>query len=241
MNQSNGAWRWIRMGVIAGCIAAVTACGHSQPGDTSPGGGAEDRRTHALYDRDSRNNEDNSLGVKEKWVKDQQRGQGEEYRGWAALDYNNVHLTKKLRFDPQLAARLNQLPGIQSTIVLLTETNAYVAAVLDGQNPDHQANPELMAYQVTDKGGVSLFGADGALGTQKINWYDPNGMTYSLQDRIKMEVLKAMPDRQRVFATSNANFVQRLRFYAKEEQERGTFQNYVNEFNTMVQYAFPER
>jgi hypothetical protein len=240
IRQKKKKLSWIGIGLAVGMLWTTAACGHNQPGDTSPGGGTEDHRTHSLYDRDSRNNEDATLGVKPKWEADQKRAQGHEYLGLGALDNNNEHLTRQMRFDPRAAEVIKQLPGVHEAQVLLTEANAYVAVVLEGQNPDSHADPQMMSYQVDQqgKGGIGLFGTD--VGTHRINWTDPDGMTASLQDRIRLEVLRLIPDRQRVFSSSNANFVQRVRFYAKEEQEKGTFSQYVNEFNTMVQYVFPD-
>ncbi|MDF2964455.1 MAG: hypothetical protein K0S39_6190, partial [Paenibacillus sp.] len=37
----------------------------------------------------------------------------------------------------------------------------------------------------------------------------------------------------------NPNFVQRIRFYEKEEQKGIDLSAYMNEFNTMIQRVFP--
>ncbi|WP_159883582.1 hypothetical protein [Paenibacillus puerhi] len=227
------------------CLAAVSSlllsgCSGNKPSDRGPGAGLADYRQHALYDRDSRNNEDPSLGVKDRWVKDQEERKAPEYIGRTQLDMTNRHLANTIAFDPGIAAKIAELPGVRSAQVLMTEVNAYVAVVLEGHNPDEEANPDTMSHRMTEKGGAGLFGT-GQGTPNRISWTENGGLGYSKADEIRKLVHAAAPTNiQEVFVSANPNFVQRVRLYAKEEQGPVGLTPYVNEFNTMIQYVFPD-
>ncbi|MCZ8515895.1 YhcN/YlaJ family sporulation lipoprotein [Paenibacillus filicis] len=233
---------WVGKTALIGAVGGLLllgACAGNKPQASPPGGGLEDHRQHALYDRDSRNNEDPSLGIKQRWA-DEQKGnrQAQSPEAAAPLDMTNRHLSKTMAFDPALAERVKQVPGVKEATVLLTEVNGYVAVVMDGHAAETEADPDMMNYPITSKGGIGLFGTD--KGATRVNWTDPGGLT----DGKTAEITKVVGDRahtglQRVYVSANPNFVQRIRFYAKEERERGSFSDYFNEFNTMVQRVFP--
>lgn len=220
-------------------ILLLGACAGNKPEASRPGGGMGDYRQQALFDRDSRNNEDPSLGVKQRWIDEQQNRTGTEYSGRKQLDMTNPHLTNTAGFDPQLAKKVKSLPGVQEAQVLLTEVNGYAAVVLEGHNPDSEASPDMMKYRVTPTGGMGIFASD--RGPNRYSWTENGGLSTSLSDEIRKLVLQHAPTNiDQVYVSANPNFVQRIRLYAKEEQERGTFTDYMNEFNTMIQYVFPD-
>ncbi|TVY10161.1 hypothetical protein FPZ49_10280 [Paenibacillus cremeus] len=226
----------IMLAAVIGCMALLNACG-SNPSETGrTGSGTVDMKQQSLHDRDSRNNEDNSLGVKTKWVKEQNQPQGREYGGRTQLDMTNPHLSKTMAFTPQIANRVQQMPGIQSAQVLLTEMNAYVAVVLNGHNPDAEASPEVSQSRITSNGGAGLFGTDQS--PNRISWTESGGLSYRTADEISKQVLGMVPTNiQQVYVSANPNFVQRVKVYAEEEQ-KGALGSYLNEFNTMVQHVF---
>ncbi|TDF99610.1 hypothetical protein [Paenibacillus piri] len=228
-----------RFGLWIGLLILAAGCNDEH--QKTAGGGVQSSQLHAEFDRDSRNNEDNSLGVKAKWVEEQAgKAKPDNPGSFQQLDANNYHLTKSpLRFAPDLADELvRRNPGVRSADVLLTETNAYVAVVLDGHDPAAESHPDMMSHQVTSKGGVGLFGID--KGNARINWSDPGGLTTSLSIRMKSEVLAMTREGvQRVFVSANPNFVQRVRFYKQEGQKGVDLSAYLNEFNTLIQRVFP--
>ncbi|MFH5184556.1 YhcN/YlaJ family sporulation lipoprotein [Paenibacillus sp. TAB 01] len=232
---------WKRTGwqlaLAAALLVSTAGCNGKEHKDL--GGGTAKADQHALYDRDSRNNEDNTLGVKSKYVEEQARTSRPDNPGaLQQLDMTNHHLSKTFRFAPEISKHLEQLPGVSEADVLITEANAYVGLVMDGHEVDKEANPDMMAHKITPKGGVGLFGTDKGAG--RINWGDPGGLTYSLSSRITGQVLNmTQPGVQRVFVSANPNFVQRLRFYSKEDQSGVDVSAYMNEFNTMTQRVFP--
>lgn len=221
---------------ILGLLLVAAGCSGGKPDADKPGGGMQDYRQQALYDRDSRNNEDPSLGVKSRWVGEQEQRQA-PHQGSAPLDMTNRHLANAMTFDPAIAEKVKSLPGIQDAHVLLTEVNAYVAVVLDGHSPENEANPNVKAYRIQGKSGLGLFGADE--GANRINWSEPGGLSTSQADDITQIVGKAAPTNvTRVYVSANPNFVQRVRVYAQEEREKGSMTAYLNEFNTLVQRVF---
>ncbi|CAG7629708.1 YhcN/YlaJ family sporulation lipoprotein [Paenibacillus allorhizosphaerae] len=226
------------LAISIGCMLTAAGCGGNRPQASRPGGGMEDYRQQALFDRDSRNNENPSLGVKERWVGEQNQKQTDEAGNRYPLDPNNPLLSKTIKFDPQVAQKLRSLPGIQSAQVLVTEANAYVAVVLDGHNPDAEASPEVTNYPVHSKGGMGLFGTGSK--PDRISWTEHGGLsTEAATDIRKQTQAFSQKSFKQVFVSANPNFVQRVQFYAKEEKEKGNLYDYLNEFNTMVQHVFP--
>lgn len=226
-----------RLALITALILTASGCNGKQ--DKSLGGGAERADQHALFDRSSLNNEDNSLGVKSKYL-NEQAGHHKPDNPLAVqqLDMTNRHLSKTLRFAPEISQHLEQLPGVSEANVLFTENNAYVAVVMDGHQVDKESDPDMMTHKITPKGGIGLFGA--GKGVSRVNWADPGGLTYSVSSRITGQVMNmAHPAVQKVFVSANPNFVQRIRFYSKENQGGVDVSAYMNEFNTMVQHVFP--
>lgn len=221
----------------AGWLLLTAACGGNKPEASRPGGGMEDARRHALFDRDSRNNENPSLGVKPNWAGTQSERGPEPYAGRQTLDMTNEHYSKSFGFHPQTAERLSQLPGIQAAYVLVSEANAYIAVVPEGHRPEQEARAEMMEYQVKQSGGVGLFGAGDA---DRFNWTEQGGFRNSDADRVRNEAARTLPGNiETIYVSANPNFVQRVRFYEKEAKEQGDLSVYYNEFNTLVQRVFP--
>ncbi|MDF2962730.1 MAG: hypothetical protein K0S39_4465, partial [Paenibacillus sp.] len=186
-----------RLGLLTGLLLISAGCNDEHHKES--GGGMQSSELHAQFDRDSRNNEDNTLGVKSKWLNEQPGELKPDNPGaFQQLDMNNYHLTKTFRFAPEIAKHLEQNPGIHEVTVLLTEGNAYVAVVPDGHNPDTESHPDMIAHQITPKGGVGLFGTD--VGQSRINWGDPGGLSTMMSSRIQGQVLTmTQPVIQRVF------------------------------------------
>ncbi|MCZ8521532.1 MULTISPECIES: YhcN/YlaJ family sporulation lipoprotein [Paenibacillus] len=237
MKNAKNRSLWI-LALLSVVMLSTAACGGNKPQASSPGTGLQDYRQQQLFDRDSRNNEDGTLGVKERYRDPEAGGRGSEYTGRKQLDMTNRHEAKSMGFSPLIAERLKSLNGVAEAQVLLTEVNAYAAIVLDGHSPDAEANPEMMKNGVSSKGGAGLFGQGSPL---RFSWTEEGGLTSSKADEIRKAVLAAAPTNiQEVFVSANPNFVQRIRFYAKEEGEKGSFSQYTNEFQTMLQHVFPD-
>lgn len=234
MNAMKRKNRRLLLIAVSGCLLMLGAC--SPNTSDQAGGGTEDQRQQALYDRDSRNNEDPSLGVKQRWV-DEQSGPRKqpEYIGPNRTDMTNPHFSTTARFDPRIAEAVKSVPGVQAAQVLVTNNNAYVAVVLDGHNPDTEASPEMMT--LGKNGGAGLFAS--YQGPNRFSWTEAGGLADSKTVEIRNQVASADSNIQQVYVSANPNFVQRVRFYAKEEQEKGSFTSYMNEINTLIQVAFP--
>ncbi|MCS7461106.1 YhcN/YlaJ family sporulation lipoprotein [Paenibacillus doosanensis] len=225
-----------RIGLAAGLLFAVAGCNENR--NKQLGGGLESKDHHALYDRSSLNNENETLGVKPKWEKQQNSGPQPDNPGaLRQLDMTNPHLTKTFRFAPEISSRLEQMPGIDKATVLFTENNAYVALVMDGHDVDKEAHQDMKAHSFSPKGGVGLFGTD--KGANRINWTETGGLSHSTASRITGQIMALQPSVQRVYASANPNFVQRIRFYEAESGKGVDASVYMNEFNTMIQRVFP--
>jgi hypothetical protein len=226
----------VKYGLLGGLL--LTAVGCNDEHSKASGGSEQSSNLHAQYDRDSRNNEDNTLGVKSKYLNEQRGEKPANPGAFQQLDMNNMHLSKTFRFAPEISSRLERHQGIQGVTVMLTEHNAYVAVITDGHNPDKESHPDMMTNSITSKGGVGLFGTD--KGSARINWGDMGGLSTMMAAQMKSEIIAmSIPQLQRVFVSANPNFVQRVRFYEKEGQRGVDTSVYLNEFNTMIQRVFP--
>lgn len=226
--------KWVHYLLVFVFILALTGCGKG-----GTGAGMSANSDHSGYDRDSRNNENPTLGVKNRpdsGVTGLNLEAGKP-SGRVQLDSNNPHSSETMRFDPTIEQELSKIEGVESARVILTEVNAYVAVVLKGvQHPD-QGKVAPYSHQIDNKSGRGLFGSD--LGLQ-MNWNDQGGLTMNVRDEIIRKTLSlAPPQIQKVYVTANPNFAARVQFYSEEEKRAGNLLNYKNEFNTLVQHAFP--
>ncbi|WP_248930861.1 YhcN/YlaJ family sporulation lipoprotein [Paenibacillus hamazuiensis] len=209
--------------VLTGCAGEGTGAGMSANSD------------RAQFDRDSRNNEDASLGVKNRPDADKMKLYSEEV-GLDQIDQTNRHYNESVRFAPAISQELSKMEGVEAAQVVLTDTNAYVAVKLKGSNGT--ATPAVYDYAITDKGGRGLFGSDAGL---QINWSDTGGLPQSMNQTIAKRALDLSPPQiQRAFVTANPNFLGRVQFYGEQEKRNGSWLAYRNEFNTLVQHVFPE-
>jgi hypothetical protein len=230
-------WRWRAIGLAVVVLVFAGCTGGKEHKDL--GAGTESATQHAMFDRDSRNNEDNSLGVKAKWLKDQAvKPDAETEKAEGHVNIMNQHLTRTLRFAPEIANHIEQLPGVKQATVLITEANAYAAIVMDGHDADVEGHPDMMAHQITPKGGVGLFGSGKGIAVS--NWSDPGGLGHAMSSRISGQIITmTQPTIKQVYVSANPNFVKRLHFYEKESQSGVELSAYMNELNTMIQRVFP--
>jgi hypothetical protein len=221
--------RWLILAVSL--LLALTGCGGE-----GTGAGMSANSDRSLYDRDSRNNENPSLGVKNRPNAEVSKLE-HEFVGRDQLDPNNPHYTESMQFAPAIAQQLAKMPGIESAQVILTDVNAYVAVKLKGIQHSDQNNMATDSHSISGKSGRGLFGSGVGL---QMNWADTGGLTMSMNDEITKKTLDLAPAQiQKVYVTANPNFVERVRFYSEEEKRNGSWINYKHEFNTLVQHAFP--
>jgi hypothetical protein len=201
--------------------------------------GTETAKQHAMFDRDSRNNEDPTLGVKAKWLEDQGTEPDVDIEDRIKHEHvPNRHTTRALQFAPEISGQLERVPGIKQATVLLTEENAYAAIVTDGHDADTEGDPAMTAHQITPKGGVGLFGT--GTGIAAINWRDPGGLGHAMSARITGLMVNMLQSVDRhVFVSANPHYVRRIRFYENEGRNGADLATYLNEFNTMNQHVFP--
>ncbi|MGC4377421.1 YhcN/YlaJ family sporulation lipoprotein [Fictibacillus sp. Mic-4] len=97
------------------------------------------------------------------------------------------------------AENVANLPEVHTANVIVTDNNAYVAAVLEG--------------------GKKL--------------------TKDLEKKMADEVKKADPTINNVYVSTNPDFVNHMKRYAKDIREGRPISGFVNEFSKMVQRLFP--
>lgn len=219
-------------------LLGTSGCAGNTPDASQPGGGLQDYRQQALFDRDSRNNEDASLGVKPYWAAEQGGQEPGHYAGRQTLDMTNEHFSNDFWFHSKAVEPIKQVSGIEDAYVLVTETNAYVAVIPQGFDPAAEAAPQVSEHVVKKNGGTGLFANPAETGN--LSFSESPRLPNSLADEVRLAASGHLPANvDQIYVSSNPNFVQRVRFYAKELERTGEISIYSNEFNTLVQRAFP--
>lgn len=182
---------------------------------------------------------DPSLNVTPNWSKYQDTRKGTENYIWRTLGLDNEHLSKPFTFLPGIAESISQMPGIQSAYVLSTEENCYVAVVPNGHNPNSNASQEILNHSIDKIDGGGFFDEPDTI--NRVDWISQSSnLPTRTLNVIGRDAAKYMPDNiKRIYVSANPNFINCLRFYAKEEQVLGDLSMYMNEINMIVEMVFP--
>jgi hypothetical protein len=185
------------------------------------------------YDRDSRNNENDSLGAKSL------PPQADVLPQHDSVDKTEFHYNSRLSMNEVLSERLRtRVPELAAAYVALTESNIYAAVKLHGPHAQSLSGTAADMQQPMPDGvsGAGLFGT--GLGPT-LDWRAQDGLTTELQTRIAGVLHRLAPGRANIFVSSNPNFVRRMSYYFEQARSGTSMDHFINEFNTMAHYAFP--
>ncbi|MGG1550718.1 hypothetical protein [Paenibacillus ferrarius] len=153
-------------------------------------------------------------------------------QGGVALEGEN-HRNTQITMNRELADQLIQEVHLGSTYVAMTDNSIYVAVDMGGTKSDKVKARALNKQDAAT--GAGLFGSgEGA----QMDWRTAKPLAPETLNGIKRILTRIYPD-SRVYISSNANFVDRLMFYDMQQRSIKHVDAYLNEFNTMVQYVFP--
>jgi hypothetical protein len=181
------------------------------------------------WDADSRNNENASLGAKSITTlpgPDDKR---------TTLDASRAHSNDGLQMSRETADLIVRMTHVPSASVAVTNNHVYVAVDPDGHITMMQSN-QMHTFGHDPAVGAGLFGSGAGAG---LDWSSAQPLPKETSEAIFKLMRHSFPGGN-VYISSNPNFVNRMKFYDTRQMQGQGMGNYLNEFNTMVQYTFPE-
>ncbi|WP_223192804.1 YhcN/YlaJ family sporulation lipoprotein [Paenibacillus sedimenti] len=219
----------IQMALIAGLIFTMTACAqlNRTKAEVRPNQSNVDAGS---WDADSRNNENASIGAKSLFQSPKPTMVP------ATLDNSKAHNNSNLSMNRDLADRIVQAAHVGSSAVAVTDHNIYVAVDLGGMQAMGMNKHEQELSKNNDpESEAGLFGTgDGA----QMDWISSRPLPSETANAIRRTLARVYPDAN-IFISANPHFVNRMLFYDGQQRKNKMMDTYLNEFNTMIQYAFP--
>jgi hypothetical protein len=209
--------------LTASCVLVITACSNADSGRQAESLNSQDT---GAWDADSRNNENATLGAKSIPHSPTPSATGHP------MDRMVTHYNGQLMMREDLANQIVSSARLPNAAVAVTNQHVYVAVDLEGQ----QAAGREQASSVNESGGAGIFGT--GVGSQ-LDWSSGKPFAKEASVTIYNEMRRLFPNAS-IYTSTNPNFVNRMLFYNQQQKLGKDLGVYVNEFNTMVQYAFPE-
>ncbi|GAA3410021.1 hypothetical protein ACFFNY_30820 [Paenibacillus hodogayensis] len=161
-----------------------------------------------------------------------------------AADHNNT----RLDFVQSTTDAVDELKGVRSSFVIVTDKNAYVAAVLDntatgmkGKGTILFSDRTIASPGVDDHSDVSYVLPPGDIVMDKYSFDtipNPQDLSSELVRRLTERVMELHPNVAHVFVSANQQFINRFSEYAHEAWRGSSLQPYVSDFNALVQDHF---
>ncbi|MEW9698796.1 hypothetical protein [Paenibacillus sp. SI8] len=209
-------------------VCLLTSCGQGSPHSQA---GASSANPHAgSWDTDSRNNENASLGAKSV-------NQAPHHSMIpSTIDSTKAHVNTHLSMNRDLADQLIQAAHVGTTAVAVTNHNIYVAVDLGGmQAMGVDDKIQILSKNNDSASEAGLFGS--GAGAQ-MDWISTKPLAPESANAIRHTLSRVYPDAN-IFISGNPHFVNRMLYYDGQQRQNKVMDTYLNEFNTMVQYAFP--
>jgi hypothetical protein len=181
------------------------------------------------WDADTRNKENASLGPKSISTV-----QGKDKRR-PTLDPARAHYNEELQMSRETADLIVRLTHVPSASVAVTNNHVYVAVDPNGHILMMQSN-QMHTFGHDPAAGAGLFGSGAGTG---LDWSSAEPLPKETSEAIIRLMRHSFPGGN-VYISTNPNFVNRMKFYDTRQKQDQGMGDYLNEFNTMVQYTFPE-
>ncbi|MFD0867700.1 Lipoprotein yhcN precursor [Chlamydia abortus] len=161
----------------------------------------------------------------------------------------SFHDNKTLAFSQSLSREVEELDGVNSAIVMLTDRNAYCAILVDSSATGTTGSTS--ARKETNNSGTSLgrynpftfnqYANPEDLATG-INNYDtvedPDRLAHGFKQSIAERIKAAYPSVQQVYISANRDFINQMNTYAQESWKGYPLDGYVEDFNRTVRQLF---
>ncbi|MDR6882326.1 YhcN/YlaJ family sporulation lipoprotein [Bacillus sp. 3255] len=206
------------MSIAAGCTAA-SPNNHGGASSANPNAGT--------WDTGLRNNEDASLGAKS-------INQGPlPSMQPPTLDNVKAHTNTHLTMSRDLADGIIQAAHLGPAAVAITDNNIYVAVDMGGMQA--MSADKILSKTNDPENEAGLFGS--GVGSS-MDWLSAKPLPAESANAIRNTLTRIYPDAN-IFISTNPHFVNRMMYYDGQQLKNKKMDTYMNEFNTMIQYAFP--
>ncbi|MDU2241384.1 MAG: YhcN/YlaJ family sporulation lipoprotein [Paenibacillus sp.] len=169
---------------------------------------------------------------------------------------------RSLRYSPALSNKVAQLRDVQTAHVVVTDRDAYVGVTLHGNNTTGRTTaygmqrPNGIGLGTTNVGGPygGDYGTRGA-GDNGLARGTPSGYTtgngalgagtdnvsQDVKNRIEAAIKQTAPHIRNVYVSGDSDFVSRIGDYGTQSRGGGTLNNFISDFETMINRVFPGR
>lgn len=158
------------------------------------------------------------------------------------------HANHSLQFVQQTTDAVDDLKGVRSSFVFVTDKNAYVATVLDNTATGMKGKGTILFSDRTiaspgmdHHSDVSYVLPPGDVVMDKYSFDtipNPQDLSSELTREVEARVRQYHPDVKNVFVSANRDFINRFSEYAHEAWRGNSLQPYVENFNGLVQDHF---
>ncbi|PYI49973.1 YhcN/YlaJ family sporulation lipoprotein [Paenibacillus flagellatus] len=170
------------------------------------------------------------------------------YRTYNTMLKAADHTNNRLEFVQATSDVVDDLKGIRSSFVFVTDKNAYVALVVDntatgmkGKGTILFSDRTIASPGVDDHSDISNVLPPGHVVMDKYSFDtipSPHDLSSELTRSVSERVRQNHPDITNVFVSANQQFINRMSGYAHEAWRGRSLQPYVPEFNAIVSDHF---
>jgi hypothetical protein len=171
------------------------------------------------------------------------RAYGSELNGLLA------HRNTRLAYSQRLSDAVSDIPGVAQGFVMLTESNAYAAVLLDHTGTG-MLGGNASKYEL-DNTGTQEGSLDGVTGRDtenpdriasgKNSWMtteNHENLSHPFKQTIALKIRELQPDVKDVFISANRDFVNQMNVYAQENWMGRPLDGYVQQFNAICDQVF---
>ncbi len=158
------------------------------------------------------------------------------------------HNNHELQFRQDLSSMIERLPGIATSIVMLTDKNAYVAIMLDytgtgtkGKGTRSETDNTGSNLGLFDPYSTNQYADPNKLATDTNSYftvYDHEEIAHELKQKIALQMRKAVPYVREVHISANRDFINQMNIYAMDARKGMDLNAYVDEFNNNAIHFF---
>lgn len=217
--------------IVMSVVLIGTAAGCTAASPNNHGGASSSNPNAGTWDTGLRNNENASLGAKSVNQSPLPSMQP------STIDNVKAHTNTHMTMNRDLADGIIQAAHLGNTAVAITDNNIYIAVDMGGMQAMGTGDDGIKMLSKTNdpENGAGLFGS--GVGAQ-MDWLSAKPLPAESANAIRNLLTRIYPEAN-IFISTNPHFVNRMMYYDGQQQKNKHMDTYLNEFNTMIQYAFP--
>ncbi|MDF2669212.1 MAG: hypothetical protein K0R67_1518 [Paenibacillus sp.] len=157
-----------------------------------------------------------------------------------AADHNN----HKMVFSQYSSDVIDDMKGIRSSFVIITDKNAYVAILLDGtatgakgKGIKNRSDRTIISPGIDDHSDITKSLKPGDIAMEKYSFPtipNPQDLSSELHEDLSKVIRQLHPEITNVFVSANQDFINQFSQYAHESWRGAPLDTYVPQFNSLV-------